>query len=57
MKIAAGGVALLLIAVGILPTAGFEKIALVDSLDDALKWDVETPSGTIKVLDDAQRPH
>ena len=35
----------------------FEKIALVDSLDDACKWDVETPEGTLKVLDDALRPH
>ena len=35
----------------------FEKIALVDSLDDARKWDVETPEGTLKVLNDALRPH
>ena len=37
--------------------AGFEKIALVDSLDEAQKWDVETPEGTLKVLEDALRPH
>ena len=35
----------------------FEKIALVDSLDDAQKWDVETPEGTLKVLEDVLRPH
>ena len=44
--------------VGIGLTAfAFEKIALVDSLDDARKWDVETPEGTLKVLNDALRPH
>ena len=42
---------------GLLPAASFEKIALVDSLDEAQKWDVETPEGTLKVLDDALRPH
>ena len=35
----------------------FEKIALIDSLDAARTWDVETPEGTLKVLDDAMRPH
>ena len=40
---------------GALPA--FEKVALVDSLDEARKWDVETPEGTLKVLDDALRPH
>ena len=35
----------------------FEKIALIDSLDAAWTWDVETPEGTLKVLDDAMRPH
>ena len=45
------------IAVTCLSAAGFEKIALVDSLDEAQKWDVETPEGTLKVLEDALRPH
>ena len=40
-----------------LAAVAFEKIALIDSLDDAQKWDVETPEGTLKVLDDALRPH
>ena len=40
-----------------LAAVAFEKIALIDSLDDAQKWDVETPKGTLKVLDDALRPH
>ena len=40
-----------------LASFAFEKIALVDSLDDAQKWDVETPEGTLKVLKDALRPH
>ena len=31
-----------------LSAASFEKIALIDSLDEALKWDVETPEGTLK---------
>ena len=39
------------------PRGVFEKIALVDSLDDAQKWDIETPEGTLKVLEDALRPH
>ena len=38
-------------------SASFEKIALIDSLDAAWTWDVETPEGTLKVLDDAMRPH
>ena len=45
------------IAVGAQQSAGFEKVALVDSLDEALKWDVETPEGTLKVLEDVLRPH
>ncbi|MBQ3290486.1 MAG: hypothetical protein IJH50_13880 [Kiritimatiellae bacterium] len=53
------GKSLTLIAVagGCLASFAFEKVALVDSLDEAQKWDVETPEGTLKVLDDALRPH
>ena len=40
-----------------LSAASFEKIALIDSLDEAQKWDVETPEGTLKVVEDALRPH
>ena len=35
----------------------FEKVSLIDSLDAARTWDVETPEGMLKVLDDAMRPH
>ena len=45
------------VAGAVLSVAGFEKIALIDSLDAARTWDVETPEGTLKVLDDAMRPH
>ena len=38
-------------------SVAFEKSALIDSLDAARTWDVETPEGTLKVLDDAMRPH
>ena len=41
----------------VLASFAFEKIALIDSLDEAQKWDVETPEGTLKVLEDALRPH
>ena len=40
-----------------LASFAFEKIALIDSLDEAQKWDVETPGGTLKVVEDALRPH
>ena len=49
---------LLIAAAGICSAAcAFEKVALVDSLDDVMKWDIETPEGTLQVLDDALRPH
>ncbi|MBR4652390.1 MAG: hypothetical protein IKO72_03440 [Kiritimatiellae bacterium] len=40
-----------------LSVGAFEKIALIDSLDDSNKWDVETKEGTLQVLEDALRPH
>ncbi len=58
MKIVAAVLCAGTIAVGTLSSAAaFEKIALIDSLDAARTWDVETPEGTLKVLDDAMRPH
>ena len=49
---------LLIGAAGIgLAAVAFEKIALIDSLDEAQTWDVETPEGTLKVVEDALRPH
>ena len=58
MKIVAAVLCAGTVAVGTMPSAaGFEKIALIDSLDEAQTWDVETPEGTLKVLDDALRPH
>ena len=58
MRRAAGVLFAGAVSVGVLvPAASFEKIALIDSLDAARTWDVETPEGTLKVLDDAMRPH
>ena len=49
---------LLIGAAGIgLAAVAFEKVALIDSLDEAQTWDVETPEGTLKVVEDALRPH
>ena len=47
MKIAAAVLCAGTIAVGTLSSAAaFEKIALIDSLDAARTWDVETPGPT-----------
>ena len=39
------------------PSSAFEKIALMDSLDMANWCDVETKEGTVRLIEDAMRPH
>ena len=48
--------AVALVATAEVRAVGFEKLALMDSLDMAYWCDVETKEGTLRLIEDAQRP-